>query len=391
MGKDLRGRELGEGITQRKDGKYSARFTNRNGKRIGKYFDSVAEAQKWITLTRLDDESGSDTAVEYRMTVDEWFKYWMKNFKKDLSPNTIRNYRERYYNNIQQYIGGMLLPDVKAMHCQQILNDMQTHYSISTVYQAYICIGAMFKSALLNDLITKHPLDAVNFKAKKVRKPIRVLTIDEQRLFVQYADKNHNAKQFRLLLQTGLRTGELIGLTWNNFSIRDRTLTIDKSMEYRHDDGYWRAGPPKTLAGYRTIPLTDEAFDILYELYQKKGTRKEFMTLAQVLTFTDPRTGLIREVPMRNLIFVNFRTGEPIKNSTYDTNLYKICDKAGIKPFCMHALRHTFATRCIERGVNPKSLQKILGHAQLSTTMDTYIHVTDDSLQLAMRTFESAV
>ena len=391
MGKDLRGRELGEGITQRKDGKYSARFTNRNGKRIGKYFDSVAEAQKWITLTRLDDESNSDTAVEYRMTVDEWFKYWMKNFKKDLSPNTIRNYRERYYNNIQQYIGGMLLPDVKAMHCQQILNDMQTHYSISTVYQAYICIGAMFKSALLNDLITKHPLDAVNFKAKKIRKPIRVLTIDEQKLFVQYADKNHNAKQFRLLLQTGLRTGELIGLTWDNFSIKDRTLTIDKSMEYRHDDGYWRAGPPKTLAGYRTIPLTDEAFDILYELYQKKGTRKESMTLAQVLTFTDPRTGLIREVPMRNLIFVNFRTGEPIKNSTYDTNLYKICDKAGIKPFCMHALRQTFATRCIERGVNPKSLQKILGHAQLSTTMDTYVHVTDDSLQLAMRTFESAV
>ena len=55
----------------------------------------------------------------------------------------------------------------------------------------------------------------------------------------------------------------------------------------------------------------------------------------------------------------------------------------------MHALRHTFATRCIERGVNPKSLQKILGHDQLSTTMDTYVHVTDDSLELAMRIFES--
>lgn len=54
----------------------------------------------------------------------------------------------------------------------------------------------------------------------------------------------------------------------------------------------------------------------------------------------------------------------------------------------MHALRHTFATRCIEKGVNPKSLQKILGHAQLSTTMDTYVHVTDDSLELAMKIFE---
>ncbi len=389
MGKDLRGRELGEGIVQRKDGKYSARFTNRNGKRIEKYFDSVADAQKWITLAKLDDDSDSETAVEYRMTVDEWFKYWMKNFKKDLSPNTIRNYKERYYTNIQQYIGGMLLPDVKAMHCQQILNEMQASYATSTVYQTYICIGSMFKSALLNDLITKHPLDAVNFRTKKVKKPIRVLTIDEQRLFVQYADKNHNAKQFRLLLQTGLRTGELIGLTWDNFDIDKRLLTIDKSLEYRHERGYWRAGPPKTMAGFRTIPLTDEAFDILYDLYQKRKTRKESMTLSQVLTFTDPRHGIERTVCMKDLIFINFRTGEPVKNSTYDTNLYKICEKAGIKPFCMHALRHTFATRCIERGVNPKSLQKILGHAQLSTTMDTYVHVTDDSLELAMKIFEA--
>ena len=115
------------------------------------------------------------------------------------------------------------------------------------------------------------------------------------------------------------------------------------------------------------------------------------MALSQVLSFIDPRTGLERTVYMKDLIFVNFRTGEPIKNSTYDTNLYKICDKAGIKPFCMHTLRHTFATRCIERGVNPKSLQKILGHAQLSTTMDTYVHVTDDSLLLAIKQFEAAV
>lgn len=184
--------------------------------------------------------------------------------------------------------------------------------------------------------------------------------------------------------------GELIGLTWDNFDIGNRVLYVDKTLEFRHERGYWRAGPPKTMAGFRMIPLTDEAFDILYGLYQKRLTRKESMTLSQVLAFTDPRTGLEREVPMRNLIFINFRTGEPIKNSTYDTNLYKICEKAGIKPFCMHALRHTFATRCIERGVNPKSLQKILGHAQLSTTMDTYVHVTDDSLDLAMRIFESA-
>ncbi|MEE0989628.1 MAG: site-specific integrase [Kandleria vitulina] len=216
---------------------------------------------------------------------------------------------------------------------------------------------------------------------------IRCLTIEEQRLFLEQADKNANAKQFRLLLQTGLRTG--IGLTWDNFDRVNRILIVDKSLEYRHERGYWRAAPPKTVAGYRKIPLTEEAHNILMSLYEKKDTRKEALALDQVLTFTDAITGLQREVRMKDLSFVNFRTGEPTKNSTYDTNLYKICDKAGIRPFCMHALRHTFATRCIERGVNPKSVQKILGHAHLSTTMDTYVHVTDDSLEVAMKIFEA--
>ena len=75
---------------------------------------------------------------------------------------------------------------------------------------------------------------------------------------------------------------------------------------------------------------------------------------------------------------------------TKDTALYKICERSGIEPFCMHALRHTFATRSIERGVQPKVLQRILGHAHLSTTMDLYVHVTDESLVQGMEIFESA-
>ena len=78
----------------------------------------------------------------------------------------------------------------------------------------------------------------------------------------------------------------------------------------------------------------------------------------------------------------------PNKNSSYDTHLYKLCDKAGIDHFCMHALRHTFATRCIEFGIRPKVLQQILGHASLQTTMDRYVHNTDESLSDAVSIFE---
>lgn len=93
---------------------------------------------------------------------------------------------------------------------------------------------------------------------------------------------------------------------------------------------------------------------------------------------------------MHDLVFVNYRTGEPIKNSSYDTHLYKLCEKAGIAPFGMHALRHTYATRAIERGMQPKVLQQLLGHASIKTTMDKYVHVSDDSMQNAVRLFEAA-
>lgn len=91
---------------------------------------------------------------------------------------------------------------------------------------------------------------------------------------------------------------------------------------------------------------------------------------------------------MHDLIFVNWRTGEPSKNSSYDTHLYKLCDEAGVKRFCMHALWHTYATGAIESGMQPKMLQKLLGHASIKTNMDRYVHVTDDSLSNGMRQFE---
>ena len=92
---------------------------------------------------------------------------------------------------------------------------------------------------------------------------------------------------------------------------------------------------------------------------------------------------------MKDLVFINWRTGLPAKNSSYDTHLYKLCDEAGIKHFCMHALRHTYATRAIEADMQPKVLQKLLGHASIKTTMDRYVHVTTDSMDQEIKQFEN--
>lgn len=386
MGKSLRGKECGKGICQRKDGLYSARFVSSEGKRQVKCFSSLPEARNWLEDAKYADRH-EDVFAPPDMTVTEWFEFWISHIVGDLAPNTKRNYRERYEYNVKPVIGKMRLTDVKPMHCKMVFNRMEASYASSTIRQAY---GTMFRAAVMNDMIQKHPMDGVRFtKPVRATDDIKFLTRDEQRVFLETAKRSRNYNQYALILETGLRTGEMIGLTWDAIDFQNRTLTVNKTLEYRHKQHFWRAGPPKTQQSYRTIPLTDRAYEILKEIKDKLPWQKESPLLSQTLEYIDRRTGAISWLVMRDLVFINWRTGEPAKNSSYDTHLYKLCDEAGIEKFCMHALRHTYATRAIECGVQPKVLQKLLGHASIKTTMDRYVHVTSESLDQAVRQFES--
>ena len=391
MGKNLKGKECGAGICQRKDKKYAARFLGKDGARREKHFSTLQEARNWLADAKYEDKHGLIPS-DSEMTVDNWFDYWMEHLICDLSPNTRRNYQERYKINIQPVIGSIKIVDVKPMHCKIVLNRMEVRYTGGTIKQAYITMGTMFRAAVRNDIIVKHPMDGVRYtKPVKAAGDIKFLTVEEQEKFLEAARLTHNYRQYALLLETGLRTAELIGLTWDSIDWKKRTLTINKSLEYRHGEGYWRAGPPKTQKSYRTIPLTPKAYEILHSCYEERSKRKESETLSHVLEYIDRVSGQTRYLVMKDLVFVNYRTGEPNKNSSYDTHLYKLCDAAGIRRFCMHALRHTYATRAIERGVPPKVLQQLLGHASIKTTMDRYVHVTDESMEKAVRIFAGEI
>ena len=391
MGKDLKGKELGKGLGQRKDKYYYAKYSY-HGKKGQQSFHTLVEAKNWrqeqLYLCRHPELR---TATSPDMTVDAWFNRWLKDVVGNRAPNTLRNYRERYEHNVQPFIGSMLLRDVKPMDCQMIMNAMESDYAGSTIRQTYMTMGTFFKSAKDNGFIDRHPMDGVRYtKPVRAVDDIHFLTVDEQKRFLEAAKGSHNYAQYALILETGLRTGEMIGLTWDAIDWEKRTLTVNKTLEFRYKQDEWRAGPPKTESSYRTIPLTDTAYGILREIYDTREYRKELKDLSTVLTFMDRKTGQKRKLVMRDLVFINWRTGMPAKNSSYDTHLYKLCDEAGIKRFCMHALRHTYATRAIESGMQPKVLQKLLGHASSKTTMDRYVHVTDDSMQKAVAQFAKA-
>ena len=308
MGKNLKGKECGKGICQRKDGLYHARFVDKAGKRHEKYFQTIPEARNWIEQEKYADKH-EDVFVPSDTTVDAWFSFWIENIVGDLAPNTLRNYRERYVHNIQPVMGKMMIANVKPMHCKKVFIQMDADYAGSTIRQAYITMGTMFKAAKMNDLITKHPMDGVRY-TKPVRAPddTHFLTRDEQIGFLEVAKRSHNYNQYALILETGLRTGEMIGLTWDAIDWKARTLTVNKTLEFRHKQKVWRAGPPKTQQSYRTIPLTDWAYEILKEIKDKRPWQKESPLLSQKLEYIDRRTG---QSPGWSCVILSLSTGVP--------------------------------------------------------------------------------
>jgi integrase len=367
MGKDLKGKELGVGLSQRKDGLYTARFTNRYGRTVQKYFKKISECRRWYAEQKYKNEHGEIRAGE-NMTVDAWFTYWIDNVKADsIKPNTVTMYRNRYVHNIKPCIGNMLISDVKPMHCQNALNQMREKYSRSSIGLARSTMKNLFESAVENDIIRKNPvISSVRYNFGRTPKEVRAFTVEEQKRFMQASKHMEYYNQFAIILQTGLRTGEMTGLRWCDVDFDKMVMHISRNTYYDGGSKSWITGTTKSSSGNRDVYLTAEAIRILRNQERKRNRTK------------------IVNMEFNDLVFVG-RDGKPIKNNSYDASIKRICKKANIDDiFSMHALRHTFATRCAEAVMQPKTLQMILGHKDISTTMNLYVHVTEKEKISAM-------
>lgn len=368
MGKDLRGKELGVGISQRKDGLYTGRFTDSLGKRRQKYFKKLQECRNWIADAQYEDEHGSINASS-DMTVDAWYKYWMEDIKgKTVRWSTLNGYKDRYEKNIRHAIGKMIISDVKPMHCQGILNAMDNSgYSAGSMEKTKMVMSAMFSDACENGIIRVNPVKKSVKCPKKEKRDARVLTLDEQARFLEVAKKSVNYNHFLFILQTGVRSSELRGLRWGDIDFENRVIHIRRNAVYNSRTNKFIIGELKTKSGERDIPMTEIAYKLLIDI--KKSRSK------------------VLGIEFADHVFLN-KNGKLTTGGSYDKCLKSICDRAGIRKIGMHTLRHSFATRCIEAGMKPKTLQKILGHTNIAMTMDLYVHVTDDEKVKEMKKFE---
>ncbi|RKI83904.1 site-specific integrase [bacterium 1xD42-87] len=379
MGKDLKGKELGVGLNQRKDGRYQARFTRFNGQRSEKNFVKVTEARSWLNEQRYLD---SITATG-DMTVDEWYNYWIENFKNGIvKDNTTKNYKQRYEYNIKNEIGLIKLQDIRQLHCQKILNNMfdSGRYSNGTMELTQITLHALFKGAVENDYLQKNPAENLKLKRRdNDNEERRVLTRQEQKIFKEYAKNTLYNNAYCLVLETGLRAGEVGGLKWSDVDFENGVINVQRTILQDAQKGGFYFGTPKTKKSKRKIPLTNEAVSILnnQKMLQCKlrMKSKNWNSYWDGLVFTTVNGNPVGASTFRSMMIrivknINFDRQYNAQNGLYEE--FQHC--------YMHSLRHTFATRCIENGVQPKTLQKILGHSTLSTTMDLYVHVTDEQI-----------
>jgi integrase len=262
----------------------------------------------------------------------------------------------------------MVIQQVRPQHIQKLLNDMsratpkRKAYAPWTVQKVKVVLSGAFEQAVRNQLIIANPVKSA-VSPKMEQKEIRILSEQEQRKFMD-ACKGHRLEAlYTLALATGMRRGEILALTWDNVDFTKRSIYVKSSVSRIKDpdtqETAIRFAEPKTKAGRRTVPILDNLVPVLDAHKQRQDAEK----LAAGSAYNE-----------RNLVFCS-NVGTVIEPRRVRAMMDKIADEAGIERLTFHALRHTFATRMLEAEVPAKVVQDILGHSDVTLTLNTYSHV----------------
>ncbi|SCH81841.1 Integrase [uncultured Clostridium sp.] len=305
-----------------------------------------------------------------KITLDQWFEVWLKEYRGiRIKRGTQEVYRNTYQARIKPVLGKKRITSIRMEQIQKLYNALaEKNYSEGSIKLVGVILYGMFKQAMKTGIISKNPAAMATIPKAKERGERVVLTRDEQKQFQTYAKQySQHHKVFLLALCTGMRNGEIRGLSWSDIDFEKRIIHVTGTLKYIKGIGYYKE-TPKTKTSKRDIPMLGISYELLEQ--QKKEQEKQKQLAGQ---WWQPLKGL------DDLVFT-MENGRFISREKVTSELKIILkkmrdDHINIPDFTFHTLRHTFATRGLEQGISLKIMQTILGHTTLAMTSDLYSHV----------------
>ena len=387
MGKDLNGKELGKGLSQRKDGRYEARAVI-NGVKIDIYDMNLTALKRAFEIEKakvLRDEKN----IRPNVTFGEWYAEWFEKckspqLKSDVSRKT---YDRKVRNTYCKILHDKKMEDISQMHMQSATAELiESGYTDRSIKEALGIVYECMEIAIVNHIISTNPCIGIKIQNANIRRERRVMKMWEQELFLEEVKNRYYYEAYKILLLTGMRIGEFSGLQWRDVDFENKVININRSMTTAYIDGrkVEELTTPKTANSYRAIPFfgeTEECFmdwKKKQDMYKKKlgdrwRARPELGDLVFTSTVGSPVTRYVIVHDINKVVQnINLKEISKAFRENREPVLFE-----HLHP---HAFRHTFATRCFEKGLDPLFVQSIMGHANYSTTV-SYTHVLEDLRQ----------
>lgn len=374
--KDNKGRILRSGESQRNDGRYMYRYTDRNGSRQCAYAKTLNELREIEDVVRKCAYDGVDYNAG-TMTVGELLDSYLSS-KRNLRKSTASMYKSAASSiksmcGCAKQIKSFRPSDARHMMCE--LYDSGRSYSyiellkrmLSSAFRQAIEDGSVQRNPFTFNLADVLPNDTKRRRALTGKETADFLNAAKDGLFGErYYD------EILLMLYTGLRVSELYGLTVYDVDLAERCISVNKQLLY---DGRLYIEKPKTDSGVRKIPIVDEAaFDVLSRVVKKRRR-------PQVEWIVDGYTGFL---------FLDDK-GVPKKSHSIQHAMSAMIDEYNMShaqklpKITPHVLRHTYCTNMIANGVDPRTVQYLMGHGNIAVTMNVYSHIDYERAKKALK------